>query len=135
MKQAELATLMEECSVDAVRTAEQEFDVTLDFSKESVSKVDDILLSFLDKYQDRALEDSAVFTICNIYGAYLGECYRKLAGGHWRYEDTDPEAPFVVLDVADRSYAFAGICYERLVNNSNISAALYFEQALGQQVQ
>lgn len=135
MQQAELAKLMSECAADAIRTAHDEFGVELNNSAESVSLIDSILLSFLDKYQDSALEDSAVFTICNIYGAYLGECYKKVAGGQWRYDDSNPDAPFVVLDVGERSYAFAGICYERLVNDSNISVAAYFDQALAHQRQ
>lgn len=135
MEQAELSTLMTECANDAITTAKDEFDIELDSSPSSIKLVDDILLLFLDKYQDNALEDNAVFTICNIYGAYIGECYRQVAGGHWRYDESDPEAPFVVLDVGERSYAFAGICYERLVNDSNISVANYFNQALSHQRQ
>ena len=135
MQQAELEKLMEECSADAVRAARDEFAIELDYSPESTKSVDDILLSFLDKYHDKALEDSAVFTICNVYGAYLGEPYRKIAGGDWRYDDSNPEAPFVVLDAGEYSYAFAGICYERLVNDSNVSVAMYFDQALSRQRQ
>ncbi|MBU3022987.1 hypothetical protein [Aestuariibacter sp. A3R04] len=135
MQQSELATLMTECAADAIKTAQEEFNIELNGEANSVPLIDDILLSFLDKYHDSALEDSAVFTICNVYGAYIGECYRNIAGGQWRYDESNPDAPFVVLDVGERSYAFAGICYERLVNDSNISVAEYFNQALKQRQQ
>ncbi|MCW8108569.1 hypothetical protein OPS25_08675 [Alteromonas ponticola] len=135
MQQHELDQLMKECASDAVQTAQEEFNVKLDLTQESLGSVDNVLLSFVDKYQDKALEDNAVFTICNIYGAYIGEVFKKIAGGTWRYDQSNPDAPFVVLDVGERSYAFSGICYERLVNNSAISVKNYFEKALANQTQ
>jgi hypothetical protein len=92
--------------------------------------VDDILLSFIDKYHDQALEDQAVFTICNIFGAYVGEIVKAQLDGEWVYDQTNPNAPTVFLKVGDNTYAFAGICYERLVNDSQISVNAYYQQAL-----
>ena len=135
MQQQELEKLMADCAYDAARTAEEEFRIHLDFSPQSIALVDDILLSFVDRYRDKALEDQAVFTLCNIYGAYTGEVFRKLVGGMWRYDQSDPKAPYVLLETATRSYAFAGICYERLVNDSQVSVKAYFDQAISQHQQ
>jgi hypothetical protein len=87
-------------------------------------------LKFLDTFNAQALEDKAVFTICNIYGAYIGEVFRTLAGGQWQYNLQDEEAPTIMLMYQDKTFAFAGICYERLVNDSNVSVQRYFSQAL-----
>ncbi|AXR06473.1 hypothetical protein [Salinimonas sediminis] len=130
MQQQELEKLMSDSAHNAVQTAREEFAIELDYSAQSIRAVDDLLLAFVEKYQDKALEDSAVFTLCNIYGAYLGETYRRLVSGEWRYDQTNPDAPFVVLDSGEHSYAFAGICYERLVNDSHVSVKAYFDQAL-----
>ncbi|WP_100641006.1 hypothetical protein [Alteromonas facilis] len=130
MDQQELNALMADSAKNAVETTHKEFGIDLDGSPDSISQVDDVLLSFLDKYQDSALEDQAVFTLCNIYGAYVGEVFKKSLGGEWRYDVSDPSAPYVVLDYNNRSYAFAGICYERLVNDSTISVKAYFDKAL-----
>lgn len=135
MQQQELEQLMADSAKDAVVTSQEVFDVKLDFSAESIDQVDNLLLAFIDKFKDQALEDNAVFTLCNIYGAYIGEVMRGLIGGQWRYDDSDASAPFVVLDVGNFSYAFAGICYERLVNDSQISVQAYFEQALANNTQ
>lgn len=132
MKQQELEQLMADCAHDAVATAKEEFQVELDYSNESIGAVDDVLLSFVDRYHDKALEDDAVFTLCNVFGAYTGETFRRLVGGSWRYDESNPKAPYVLLEVGDRSYAFAGICYERLVNDSQVSVKAYFDQALSQ---
>lgn len=130
MDKDELDSLMKDSAENAVISTENEFAIVLDGTPDSIAKVDDALLSFLDKYKDNALEDQAVFTLCNIYGAYVGEVFKSSVGGDWRYDDSNPEAPFVVLDFNDHSYAFAGICYERLVNDSTVSVKAYFDQAV-----
>lgn len=126
----ELNMLMLDSSQNAINSTQMEFELTLDGSAKSLAVVDDVLLSYLDKYQDSALEDEAVFTLCNIYGAYVGEVFKSVVGGEWRYDVSDPKAPYVVLDYAGHSYAFAGICYQRLVNDSTVSVKEYFDKAV-----
>lgn len=126
----ELLTLMQDSAKNAVTTTLEEFDVQLDNSVESAALVDDVILSWIDKYKDRALEDKAVFTISNIYGAYLGEIFRTTVGGTWIYDSSNENAPFVLLSYQDRTYAFAGICYERLVNDSQVSVRDYLNTAI-----
>ena len=129
MQQSELDELMKSSAADAVITSKEEFDLELSYTPESITLVDDILLAFIDKYHDQVLEDQAVFTICNIFGAYTGEVFKQLVGGEWRYDQSNPDAPYMVLAYANNSYAFAGICYERLVNDSQVSVKAYFDQA------
>ena len=131
MEQQALSQLMRESADDAVKTSREEFAIELDFSAESISLVDAIISKFLDTFNDQALEDKAAFTICNIYGAYIGEVFRKLVGGKWQYNLQDEEAPSIMLMYEDKTFAFAGICYQRLVNDSNVSVQRYFNQALG----
>lgn len=135
MTREELTQLMADSAQDAVKTTKEEFNLTLDDSEHSLALVDDVILSWLSKYKDQALEDNAVFTICNIYGAYVGEIFRKKIGGNWSYDESDQDAPYVVLEYAGNSYAFAGICYQRLVNDSQVSIKNYFEQAVANSVQ
>lgn len=135
MTQEELQQLMADSAQNAIDTTKSEFNLTLDKSRESVALVDDVILSWIDKYKDQALEDKAVFTICNIYGAYIGEIFREVVGGHWRYDESDEDAPYVLLEYAGKSFAFAGICYQRLVNDSQISVKSYFEQAISNSLQ
>ena len=135
MEQQALNQLMRDSANDAITTSQEEFNVQLDYSVDSVAQVDQIILQFLQNYKEQALEDKAVFTICNIYGAYIGETFRKLAGGQWQYNIENEDAPTIMLIFNDKSFAFAGICYERLVNNSKISVKRYFDEALGQLTQ
>lgn len=135
MTSSELAELMEDSAKNAVHTSADEFDVNLDGSEQSIELVDDVILCWLGKYKAQALEADAVFTICNIYGAYVGEIFRKKVGGEWNYDESNPDAPYVVLNYAGSSYAFAGVCYQRLVNDSQVSINHYYHQALSNNLQ
>ena len=135
MTTEELTQLMIDSAQNAIETTEHEFGIVLDETEQSLSIVDDVILSWLGKYNSQALEDNAVFTICNIYGAYVGELFRHKVGGFWKYDESDKRAPYVVLEYAGNTYAFAGICYQRLVNDSQISIKNYFEQAVANNLQ
>ena len=135
MTSAEITELMIDSAKNAVITTEQEFNLILDGSDQSIDLVDNVILSWLGRYKDQVLEENAVFTICNIYGAYVGEIFRNKVGGNWAYDASDPEAPYVVLNYASSTYAFAGICYQRLVNDSQVSVRNYYDQALANNLQ
>ncbi|MDU0355472.1 hypothetical protein RS130_17590 [Paraglaciecola aquimarina] len=135
MTSEDLILLMADSAENAIITTKEEFNITLDGSEESINLVDDIILSWLAKYKAVALEENAVFTICNIYGAYIGEIFRKKIGGEWKYDESDPDAPYVVLNYAGNSYAFAGVCYQRLVNDSEVSIQQYYRQAVSNNIQ
>ena len=91
--------------------------------------VDDILLSFVDRYAEEALQDQALFTLCNIYGAYIGEVFRREVGGEWNFERQDDQE-IVMVNYLDKSFAFTGICYERLAVDNAVSVKKYLTQAI-----
>ncbi len=130
MTREQLNELMSDSAKNAVLTTRDEFNIELDGTPESIENVDVVILKWIEKYQDQALEDKAVFTLCNIYGAYLGEVFKATIGGEWIYDESNPEAPYVLLEYGNHTYAFAGICYQRLVNDSQISVNKYFQQAV-----
>lgn len=130
MTEQELNQLMKASASDAVKISQEEFELDLDYSAQSIPLIDDALMRYLDTYKEQALENKAIFTLCNVYGAYIGETYKKLVGGTWKIDDRDPEAPSILMHVNDNSYAFAGICYEKLVKDNTVSIASYFQAAL-----
>lgn len=131
----ELTELMIDSAQNAVTTTQDEFNLTLDNTEQSLELVDEVILGWLARYRDQALTENAIFTLCNIYGAYVGEIFRQKIGGQWNYDASNPDAPYVVMEYAGNSYAFAGICYQRLVNDSQISVKSYFEQAVANKMQ
>lgn len=130
MNNIELLQLMNDSAQDAIVVSKEQFDIDLDYSSESVALVDVAINSYLDTYKTEALEDKAVFTLCNIYGAYIGESFRKLLGGKWVFDEKQAVSPSLFISIDDKEYAFAGICYEKLVNNSKVSIKEYFDLAM-----
>lgn len=130
MQQQDLEKLIVQSANDAVNVAKTEFAVSLDYSEQSINDIDTIIVGFLDKYKAQALEDKAIFTICNLFGAYIGETFLKLSAGQWTYDQSDTAAPSVFMSCGQHSFAFAGICYNKLVEDSSISIADYFNQAI-----
>ncbi|MBE1298963.1 MAG: hypothetical protein GJ680_03500 [Alteromonadaceae bacterium] len=135
MTREELHELMLDSAENAVLSTRDEFNIELDRTPESVQLVDDAILKWIEKYNNQVLEDKAIFTLCNIYGAYVGEVFRETIGGQWTYDESNPDAPYVLLEYGGHSYAFAGICYQRLVNDSQISVYNYFSQAVSNNTQ
>lgn len=135
MNRDELNELMRDSAKNAVITTREEFGINLDNSYESIKLIDEVILKWIDRYKDSVLEDKAVFTLCNIYGAYVGEVFREIVGGQWTYDESNPEAPHVLFEYGSRTYAFAGICYQRLVNDSQISVDYYFTKAIANNTQ
>lgn len=130
MEQKALDTLMRETSQDAVANLKEQLDITLDFTPDSIEHIDTVIHHYLDTFKAEALEDKNVFTLCHMFGAYVGETFRRLAGGEWYYDQSDESAPIMLLQYRDKSFAFAGICYERLVKDQSISVKKYFDLAL-----
>jgi len=130
MLQQELNKLMADTARDAVENADEQLSITLDYSPESIEHVDTIIHHYLDSFRAETLDNKVVFTLCHMFGAYVGETYKKLVGGEWEYDDSDENAPIILLHYQEKSFAFAGICYERLVKDSTISVKKYFDLAL-----
>ena len=135
MSTEEITELMVDCAQNAITTTQEEFNLVLDGTENSLELVDEVILGWLARYRGQALEENAVFTLCNIYGAYVGEIFRQKVGGRWNYDASDPDAPYVVLEYAGNAYPFAGICYQRLVNDSQISIKNYYQQAVANKMQ
>ena len=130
MDQIELASLMKDTAQDAVENAKEQLGIELDYSNESVMHIDRLISHYLDNYQSQTLDQKTIFTVCHMFGSYVGEVFKRSAGGHWVYDDSDPDAPNVLLHYQDKSFAFAGICYERLIKDSSVSVKKYFDLAL-----
>src|SRR5690554_5624275 len=105
---SELKQLMKDTAADASAYAAEEFTVTLDQSEASLETVDDLLLQAREKYGQDLHNSKVIFTLCNMFGAYVGEIFRNQYGGTWLYDDADSQAPSVYLQHGKYTFAFAG---------------------------
>ncbi|RTE86153.1 MULTISPECIES: hypothetical protein [Gammaproteobacteria] len=125
----ELETLMRDSAQDAIRFAQEEFSVELDSSASSVAQVDKLILLIRSEYSEDLHDSKLIFTVCNMLGAYVGEVFRRFHGGQWVYDDSDKDAPAVFLALGEYTFAFAGMVYQRLLNDGVISIEQYYLQA------
>mgnify|MGYP006862893575 FL=1 len=72
MNNQELTELMKVTAQDAVVYSAEEHQVLLDFSLDSLTKVDEILSELFLRQQEQRHADEVLFTLSNVFGAYTG---------------------------------------------------------------
>lgn len=129
MQQQELHTLMQQSAQDAVNYAAEQQQIALDFSLESLSQVDQLLSQLHDDQQAKAHSSELIFTLCNIFGAYVGEVFIRHVGGTWQNNTQDNTAPYLAVNFGEREFPFASVCYHKIVTDNSISLQDYLRQA------
>ncbi|WP_157378558.1 hypothetical protein [Aliagarivorans taiwanensis] len=118
-----ITELMKATAKDAIGFADQEYNVTLDFSEESVSLVQSIVASI----DSLALDDNQLFTLSFMFGAYLGEVFIQRVGGNWLYlEETEDEPPQTFVAIGDSTIAFPGKVYQALLGSDDQALDEYY---------
>jgi hypothetical protein len=105
--------------------------LSVSLNQADLTAVDTVLTKLSIEQIPNPLTQENLFTICSILGAFIGEIFKATAGGEWFMDESVPDAPFVVLNYAGKSFPFASICYEKIVNKPEVSIAKYYELALG----
>jgi len=131
----DLNELMADSARNAVTTSRVELGFNLDYSISSIQQVDEIIKKWGEINKKKPLTEEHIFTICNIYGAYVGEVFRELIGGEWCYDETDPDAPVIMLEYGTNTYAFSSTCFQRLLKDPQVSVSNYFHQAVSNNTQ
>ena len=91
MAEPDIDEVMTAYAADAVVFAKTNFDLTLDFSEESVEKLETIAETlyqsrpkgFWSKLFRTGPSSDDVQTVCKMLGGYLGEVLRRRKGGAW----------------------------------------------------
>ncbi|MGI5309336.1 hypothetical protein [Rheinheimera sp. WS51] len=130
MQNSDLRQLMQEAAKDAVTYSQQEHQIQLDNSIESLQQVDTILAKLHQQQLIKAHSAEVLFTISNIFGAYIGEAFITNVGGSWANNETNSDAPFIYIQLADKEFPFASVCYHKLTHDNSISVYDYVMQAM-----
>src|SRR5437773_248211 len=90
--------------------------VTLDYSKESVELVEQILAELHESRNKGQLADPDLHIHAHRFGAYIGEILRRMHGGHWT-RDSDVAGPdsFPIHWNGGQSFPIAW-CGKRIIN-------------------
>ena len=135
MSPQELANLMQGSATDAIHYAQDEHQLQLDNSIDSLHQVDTLLSSLHQREQQQRHSAELVFTLCNIIGAYIGQVFIANIGGNWQLNQADSDAPFVYVQFQDKEFPFASICYHKITRDNSISLYDYVKQAMANAMQ
>jgi hypothetical protein len=93
-EEPDLGVTMRQCSADAVRLAEEKFQITLDGSHDSIRDLERLLEiqhraipKGIFKYFRKAPREDAIARFGYLWGGYLGEVLRGRWGGQWEMPD------------------------------------------------
>ena len=135
MKPTELSELMLQSAKDAVSYAQEDHQVTLDLSLESLPLVDVLLSSIAHQQQKQRMSDAHMFALCNIFGAYLGQVFLSVVGGQWVHQTGDEAAPYVSLNYNNKEFPLASLVYHKVTKNPDLSVNDYVRQAISNAMQ
>ncbi|OBP15576.1 hypothetical protein A5320_09650 [Rheinheimera sp. SA_1] len=133
--QPELDTLMQQCAADAVQFAAEEYQINLDFSLESLLLVDSLLSRLHEVNRLQRFSDEHMFTLCNIFAAYVGQIFINVVGGEWIHQKADETAPYVSLNYNNREFPLASLCYHKISKDHNLSVRDYISKAMSNVMQ
>ena len=131
MNTEDLNKLMAESAKDAINYIQTTHGLSVTLTQDDLTTVDTVLTKLAISQIPAPLSQENLFTVCSILGAFVGEIFKSTAGGEWFMDESVPDAPFVVLNYAGKSYPFASVCYEKIVNQPEVNLTKYFELALG----
>lgn len=78
---------------NAIKAANERFGQKLDFSEQSIAKLENLLVQIYWSFSNHAVdkgEGGEIFKTANIWGSYLGEYMRLKWGGTWILKGSDP---------------------------------------------
>ncbi|WP_214000822.1 hypothetical protein [Arsukibacterium sp.] len=129
MQTNEISKLMEESARDAVGYMAEQHQLQLDFSLASLQDVDTVLATLHQRQQQQSHSPELIFTLSNIIGAYIGEVFINNYGGNWHSNTADNAAPYISVQLSDKEFPFASVCYHKITQDDTISVADYVKQA------
>jgi hypothetical protein len=79
----QIRQIAEAYALDAVDIAKSQFKINLDFSDQSITRVEQIL-DFLhnDRVKSNPTQEQ-IFNFAKVFGSYIGEVYRRNHGATW----------------------------------------------------
>lgn len=107
MSDIPLHEVMQAYADDAVKYAKNKFGIVLDYSEQSLVNVDALLSAMtsqglLTKDELSAEQQDGIWTLCNVFGGYVGAVIIKHIGGQWEADTRLDGSTNLKLKVANR---------------------------------
>ncbi len=84
--QATLGQTIEDLRLQAVEAARERYNVTLDFSLDSLTKFNTLVDQARQIYISSSVSEQGLDRTVEVWGAYLGETLRRNKGGTWKFD-------------------------------------------------
>lgn len=118
---------MQVVAKEAVRQAKIDYGVDLDYSPDSIERLDGILERIHEEHSKNPLNDSQLSLQTLRWGAYIGESLRKVHPGKWQRdsEKIGPGTMPFVYDSGEQAFPRSWV-YKRIVDGTFDSVASKF---------
>lgn len=131
--------VMEAYAQDAVDLARQNFQVTLDFSETSIEAVETILdrysksipRNFLQRRLSKSPSAHQMDQVCKMFGAYIGEVFRRKCGGRWEFDSQTPTGNRVMCLRDGEKRIWPAVKVLKRIKNGPDENVLHYFQAIG----
>jgi hypothetical protein len=70
-------------ALDAVELSMNAFQVSLDFTEESIPALEQALGKLHESFERQRPQEDRIWTLAKTFGSYLGEVFRRAHGGDW----------------------------------------------------
>jgi hypothetical protein len=111
----------------AIKVAKERFKLDLDFSEQSIAKLEDILGQIYWGFSNRTKaegEDGVIFNTAVIWGSFLGEYMRLKMGGIWILKGSDP-----LVSIKNIEFSPISLIYQKISNHPEYSVENYINEA------
>jgi hypothetical protein len=130
MNNNDLAQEMQARATKAVEIAASEYDTTIDYSPDSVAKVEEILGKIHEQNKSKPLSKDQLVIESLRWGGYIGEVIRRIKPCHWELNSKiGGEGSFPIVFNNEKHETFpVGWCYKRIINGpeDNVWHKLHF---------
>jgi len=123
--------VVEAFAKDAVANAQRDFGYSLDYSPESIEKLESIVAAKHDELKLNPILPIQVEAIAKVWGAYLGEVIRRKRGGNYFIPHQGPFAGLCVLKIGEDQICPLAKVYKRLSNGEEDNLYAYSQVILG----
>lgn len=129
---AATASAIEACATEAIELARNRFSVVLDYSFESLEKLEGILSQQYAsipkgwrRWFRRGPSSDVIDQFSKIWGAYAGEVLRRKWGGFWSVPEHGPFAGVITLTVQGQTISPPAKVCKRLMNGDEDNLWFY----------
>jgi hypothetical protein len=113
----DVATEMRVRARQAVETAAKEYHTVLDFSPNSIEKIEEILSKIHEHHSQSPLSDSKLTQEPMKWGGYVGEVIKTVRPGRWALKSEGNGEGSLPMVYEDKSESFPVLwCYNRIKN-------------------